>query len=115
MPARIALPVAGMVAALALGVAANAASANKLSVSNRSFRAVWLAIEAGPIDGIVTCRLTVEGSFHSATMSKVVGALVGHVTRATAGAGDCTGGTATVNREALPWHVRYRGFEEALP
>jgi len=29
--------------------------------------------------------------------------------------GPCASGTATVLRETLPWHIRYSGFEGALP
>ncbi len=59
--------------------------------------------------------MTIEGSFHSATVAKVVGALIGYVTRASIASGGCTGGRATVGQEALPWHLSYSGFTGTLP
>jgi len=56
-----------------------------------------------------------EGSFHSATIRKVPGALIGVITRSTAQSSACSGGTLTVEVESLPWHVRYAGFSGTLP
>jgi hypothetical protein len=67
-----------------------------------------------------------EGSFHSATLSKVCGQLVGYVTEATFGH-PCVGGEAwalngierlpngTIPPSTLPWHIRYNGFTGTLP
>jgi hypothetical protein len=65
--------------------------------------------------GAIRCPLTMEGSFHSATFAKVIGALIGQITRSTSVAGACSGGSLTINQEALPWHLRYRGFRGVLP
>jgi len=55
-----------------------------------------------------------EGSFHSATIRKVLEALIGYIPRATAGR-PCTGGAMTVNQASLPWHITYEGFKGILP
>jgi hypothetical protein len=46
-------------------------------------------------------------------MPKVVGSLVGYITRATLGL--CAVGRATILRETLPWHVQYSTFSGLLP
>jgi hypothetical protein len=105
-----------IMAGLILSLAVTAASANKLSISNRNVRIAWnpLVLSNTGLGGInLSCGVTMEGSFHSATIAKTVGALVGFVTRSTAGG--CTNGTATIDQTALPWHVRYGGFEGTLP
>jgi hypothetical protein len=93
------------------------ASANRFSVSNKNFRVVWTGLqftgEAG--EGLVTCPVTLEGSFHSATIRKVEGALIGHVSRASVTSTSCSGGSATINQASLPWHVTYVGFIGRLP
>jgi hypothetical protein len=62
---------------------------------------------------LLTCPVTMEGSFHSATISKVIGALIGYVSRATAGT--CRGGSMSITQTSLPWHVTYEGFTGTLP
>jgi hypothetical protein len=57
--------------------------------------------------------VTLEGSFHGRTFAKVVGSLVGHVTRAAVG--PCVEGAATVLTATLPWHMRYVAFSGNLP
>jgi hypothetical protein len=102
---------------LTLAMAINAASANRLSVSNQRFRAVWANLEMANnvTSEIVRCPVTLEGSFHSSTMAKVVHGLVGYVSRASVGNAVCTGGHVTVNQETLPWHLRYESFTGSLP
>jgi hypothetical protein len=71
--------------------------------------------------------VTVEGSFHSKTISKVSGQLIGFITTAEAPltcfeGGEVAilngveplpgGGTAT---NSLPWHIRYDSFSGTLP
>jgi len=108
----------GLTATIAMAFAVNAASANRLSVSNRNFRVVWTALEfrepAG-FFGTVRCPVTLEGSFHYWTIAKVEKALIGHVSRASVTSTSCTGGHATILTESLPWHVTYRGFTGTLP
>ena len=117
MRTRSKLLIAGFTAALMLTMAVSSASAGRLSVTNKNFRIVWSGLEFSSTSGVgpVRCPVTLEGSFHSATAKKVVGALVGYVTRGTTLAAACAGGRATINQSSLPWHIRYRGFLGSLP
>jgi hypothetical protein len=65
--------------------------------------------------GTIECHVTMEGSFHSRTISKVLEALIGYITRATVDSTNCTGGSARSLTETLPWHIRYGGFTGTLP
>jgi hypothetical protein len=114
MSVRTAGLLAGLLAALAFALAVDA-SANRISITNKNFRAVWAPFSIINSVGTVRCNLTVEGSFHSATINKTAGALVGFVSRATIVQRNCTGGTIEVRQERLPWHRDYRGFVGTLP
>jgi len=94
----------------------SSAAANRLSISNKNWRITWarLVYQDASGNNIATCPVTMEGSFHSATIRKVLGALIGYVTRATAGR-PCNGGALTVNQSSLPWHITYEGFGGILP
>jgi len=120
---KVILPALG--AALVLSAGVGVASAGRLSLSNRSFRATWapLKYQGGEIN--VDCNVTIEGSFHSSTIAKVVGTLVGYITRATVQR-PCTGGfwyylngvevlEGVTLANTLPWHIRYRSFTGTLP
>ena len=113
MTHRSRLLLAGLMATLLLSAAVATASANRLSTSSQNFRAVWTPLTFAP--GPVECNVTLEGSYHSATITKTVGALIGYVTRASVDNRSCTGGHATVLTETLPWHIRYRGYTGTLP
>jgi len=63
----------------------------------------------------VRCPVTLEGSFHSKTTSKVAGQLVGYISRVTVGNASCTSGHSTALTETLPWHITYEGFTGTLP
>jgi len=111
------LALTALTATLLMACCVSSASANRLSVSNKNTRSVWarLVLQNGSSGAnLVTCPVTIEGSFHSATIRKVIGALGGYVTRATAGR-PCTGGAVTINQASLPWHITYEGFEGTLP
>lgn len=98
-----------------LSLIANAASANHLSSSTRTTRSTWTSLEfVEPLGSTFRCSLTLEGSLHSATISKTPELLVGFITRASV-ARPCTGGEATVLLATLPWHLRYVGFTGILP
>jgi hypothetical protein len=125
MASRWKVALAAFGAAVVLASAVGVASAGRFSVSNRSFRATWAPIkyQGGGFD--VDCNVTIEGSFHSNTIAKVVGTLVGYVTRATV-TQPCTGGSwyylngvevlrGTTVANTLPWHIRYRSFVGTLP
>jgi len=101
-------------ATILLGALVGAASARNFSVSNQSLRGTFSSVEIeGGAWGIVRCRITVEGSFHSRTAAKVLGTLMGYITRVALG--PCATGTATALTETLPWHVKYSGFQGGLP
>jgi len=114
-------------AAIVLSALVSTASANRLSISNRLIRVTWSSLSfQGEGLAEVKCPVTLEGSFHSATIRKVVGALIGAITRANVRR-PCTGGTAWAHngeanevlggtvRNALPWHLTYEGFGGTLP
>lgn len=105
------LAVAG--ATVFLAALTSAASARNLSISNQNLRASWRSSRFSGAFGETVCPLTIEGSFHSRTIAKVVGTLTGFVTRAITGA--CSVGSATLLTETLPWHSRYQGFTGTLP
>jgi hypothetical protein len=117
MRTRSKLTLAVLTATLVLGLAVGSAAANRLSVSNRLFRATWLELKIVDDPITVGCPVTLEGSFHSTTIRKVEGALIGAVTRAIVNGAEppCRGGRATLLQESLPWHVTYDDFEGVLP
>jgi hypothetical protein len=118
MQARSKLLLAGLSATALLGIAVAIASANRLEFLwwERGFRIVQvLEFSALGFNGI-TCPVTLEGTFHSHSFTKVLESLIGYVTRASvAGPASCTGGTTIIPIETLPWHIRYNGFAEELP
>jgi hypothetical protein len=90
------------------------ASARTFRISNQSIRSTWRRLEfRGPETTLARCPLTIEGSFHSATIAKVRGALIGYITRATLGV--CETGRATILTAGLPWHITYESFRGPLP
>jgi hypothetical protein len=117
MPRHASRALPTLAAALAMAICVSAtSSARVFSLSNANFRAVWTALEfLGAPFGAMRCRVTMEGSFHSRTISKVEKALIGHITRASVAGANCTGGRATIHQESLPWHVTYSGFTGRLP
>lgn len=114
MRTRTKLFMVGLAAAMLMVMAVGSASANRLSINERRIRITWVSLEfEGSPFGAIRCKVTMEGSFHSATINKVVGALIGHMSRAAVSA--CTNGSATVLLERLPWHVTYESFAGTLP
>jgi hypothetical protein len=115
------LLLASLTATALLAMAVSSANATRLRISEQSFRVTWTSLRLTNTanTNTVLCPVTLEGSFHSATISKVANALIGYITRASVRGGsgreECIGGTATVLGERLPWHVRYRGFTGTLP
>jgi hypothetical protein len=115
---KIKYTLASLTALLCLALAVTSATANRLSVTNHNFRAVWTSVEFQGTSGnvaAVLCPLTVEGSFHYNTIVKSLGALIGHVSRASINSAGCIGGHATVLSGTLPWHLQYQGFAGRLP
>lgn len=118
MRSRIALLVVGSVVVLAIWAFSTVASANRLSLSDRGVRIVWNPLTAGAQTREMfgaECPVTMEGSFHSSAMSKVVGSLIGYVTRASVATTSCTRGSFRFLLESLPWHIRYSYYRGTLP
>lgn len=115
MRTRGTLLLAGLAATCLIAVAVQAAQANRIGFNEGRFRTATSALHLGLLEGgpSINCAVTLEGSFHSTTISKVSEALIGLVLRASAGA--CSGGALTFLTETLPWHLAYRGFSGVLP
>jgi hypothetical protein len=113
--------VSALAATALFALLATSASARNFSTSNRNIRTVFAPLQfAGSNNQTIECQVTLEGTFHASTISKVVNSLVGYINRATANTSTCndsTGGTgrALVRQESLPWHIRYIGFIGTLP
>jgi hypothetical protein len=103
-----------IIATALLAVAVGTAAARRFEISEQRFRAVFAPLTIGAEGQTpAICNLTLEGSFHSRTTSKVIGALLGYITAAEMT--NCTSETARVLRETLPWHILYVSFTGALP
>lgn len=129
---------------LALALLAAHASANRLSIgpvhgfrvasSSAEFLSGEVIEEEGhrkSVEYVIRCPMTLEGSFHSSTIAKVSGALIGMVTRAAVAEARCatvvrtyeegvfeeapSEGRLQVLTATLPWHVRYLSFSGSLP
>jgi hypothetical protein len=113
--------VAAIAAAALFASVTASASARNISLTNRNIRVVFNPYIFIPSFGAnVSCRLTLEGSFHCATISKVREALVGYISRATIDQPLCidsgtTGVLVEVIQATLPWHIRYVSFIGTLP
>jgi hypothetical protein len=118
MQLRLRVLVVAIAAAALLSLAVSSAMGNRLRILNaeRGFRIAWSPMTFSVNTGaVIRCNATLEGTFHSATISKVVNALVGFVTRASLNTSSCSGGRATFLTESLPWHVQYGSFAGTLP
>jgi hypothetical protein len=111
------LILASLMATLMALVVSGVASARVFSISNRNFRIVWTSLQITNNFAIhpTRCRVTLEGSFHSQTISKVEKALIGYISRASVAGANCVEGSATIHQESLPWHITYNGFTGFLP
>ncbi len=108
--------VAALIAALAFGAAlagTSAARSIRLANGESGFRFTWSQVQFIAGGSTVRCALTLEGSFSARTFAKTVGGVIGRVTRATLNT--CSGGSATVLRETLPWTLQYAAFGGTLP
>jgi len=128
--ARLALAV--LTAAIVLA-AATGAQARRFEFSVQSMRAVWTGWKVMNAAGttLIQCPATLEGTFHSRTISKVCGQLIGYITNAKIRPTESTcvfgggvenirflnGGTGEGEElpASLPWHIRYFSFTGALP
>lgn len=108
------LTIAALLSSLLLAVAVGSACASRLSISETHFKIIYSPLSFIPsFGGTTRCPVTLEGSFHSRTSSKVAGALAGFITSTTVG--PCEAGRARVDTETLPWHIQYTSFAGTLP
>jgi hypothetical protein len=116
MRKRSKIILAALTATLLMALASGFATAQRLSISNRNIRLQFrpLRFTSRESEATISCNVTLEGSFHSATIHKVRGALIGHISRASVAS--CGFGTsATVLTASLPWHITYDSFIGRLP
>jgi hypothetical protein len=122
---KLLLTMLGVVVALATGASLSAARRFEISethIGSEFLTLNWLE-ELGEI--IVSCHATITGTFHSRTISKMCGQLIGYITGARFGQpcingnGFVLNGTEKQNEivlpNRLPWHVRYDSFRGTLP
>ncbi len=119
--------IAGLTIALALALAATATTANarRIELSEQHFLAAWTELIFEESGARINCELTLEGSFHSKTLSKVCGQLIGYITEAiihhpcrtpemwVLNGTETIGGVTT--RQTLPWHILFISFSGTLP
>jgi hypothetical protein len=107
---------AALCAFMLLSLTAVTASANRLSSSSRPFGVIWTPIFDNGIAEVHCEAITLLGSFHSATITKVTNALIGFINSARLSPAErCSGGSVRLLAETLPWHFRYGGFTGTLP
>jgi len=100
-------------AAVLLGALTSAASAGRLSNSSQTGITLWRTLNfTGPF-GTVECEVLLAGTYHSRTITKTAGSLIGYITAGTILG--CRRGSATINQASFPWHRRYRSFSGTLP
>jgi hypothetical protein len=109
MRRRIAVTLAALAATVILALAVASASANHLSISSSSIYIAFHPMTIVSVGETVECNTTILGRFHEGTISKVAHALIGAITHMDI-ENPCTGGTATVLEESLPWHISYEAF-----
>jgi hypothetical protein len=128
MRPRTKAALSALLATAALAALVSAADARRIELSNQRIRAVWEANTpfVAVLEAIrVRCPVTIEGSFHSKTLSKVSGQLIGYITSAILkrpcfnGEAWIQNGTETLPNgtrpTSLPWHIRYDSFTGRLP
>jgi hypothetical protein len=123
MRTRTKLALAGLGAACVLATAIGTATARRFELSNQTFRIVWTLFRVGNEAGApeIRCPITVEGSFHSRTFSKVNAQEIGKITRAR---GNTAAPPCAFNNGAegflllentVPWEVLFLSFAGTLP
>jgi len=100
-------------AIVVLGMLTGAASAGRLSINREFIAPGWTTASFTGGFGTVECELVLISSFHTRTITKTTGSLVGFIVGAEIPR--CRRGSATLLVETLPWHVRYFSFSGTLP
>ncbi len=104
---------AALAAAGALAACVGAASATSLAFNSGGARYIFPEFTLTAPGFTVKCPMTLEGSFHSRTIPKTPGTLIGHITRVVIRSESCTGGR--IIALSPPWHIQYGSFEGSLP
>lgn len=118
MTRGLALLLTALLAACAGAAFASTATANRLSVSETTYRMTSAAgeFENGEGGERVRCPITLSGSFSSRTFAKVNGAAIGRLSTMRIGESSCTEETELrVEASGLPVNLEYTGFEGTLP
>jgi hypothetical protein len=114
MNVRSRLLLAVLASASLLAVLVGASAGNRLAMSETGFRVTFSPLSFIPSFGsTVRCPVTLHGSFHSRTVTKTNGALIGYVNAASVTT--CEAGRLRFNAETLPWHIQYNSFGGTLP
>jgi len=115
------LSLAAFAATALFAALATTASARQFESSQQNTRIVFRPVRDISSSGdTISCTITLEGSFHYRTISKVAAALVGYITKAIVDTPSCvssptTGIRAAALTETLPWHITYVDFSGSLP
>jgi hypothetical protein len=108
-----------LAAGLLLLAVVSGANARRFQISNQLIRLDFISsLGTSAVEWEWSCHITLEGSFHSRTFSKVSGQLIGYITRTTRDSRSCLYRNATEARlldATLPWHIRFDSFTETLP
>jgi len=99
-------------ATVLLGALVSSASARSIA-GNTTRLTAFSSLRFEGAFGSSDCVITLSSSLHSRTITKSPGTLIGYIDDARLGA--CSSISATILRETLPWHVRYRSFSGTLP
>lgn len=112
MRTRLGLALVALVCSLLLAAAVG--SASQLVYSENHFRITYSPMSFIPSFGAtIRCPVTIERSFHSRTIGKASGSLIGFTqsfaTRT------CEAGSWRVHSATLPWHAQWSTFSGSLP
>jgi hypothetical protein len=102
-------------AAILLAVATGSASATRLFVDDVDFRIAWGGLRFTTGGTTVACPVVLNGEFHSHTIFKRPGSLIGIISQAEVNGAQCANGIAEELPETLEWHVQYDSFTGRLP
>jgi len=114
MYCRTRIALAALAAGCVLAVAVGSAGARRFEFSEQRFGIVFEEVGYSGGGTSARCKITLAGSFHSRTISKVAGALIGYITAGNV-VPPCIEGSARLLPETLPWHIRYQSFSGVLP
>jgi len=100
-------------ATVLFGALVASAYAGRMELSSQTLGATWATMNFSGGFGTIECEVVLRGSFHTRTLQKVEGTLVGYITEGNVNR--CARGGATVNRASEPWHIVYDSFVGTLP